>query len=514
MFIAIQFPFTDARPFLHTDHLILPFPVWSLPKPNVEFVRSFGVIKKRRLGGIDNWSNEEMYCRVMQAIKLKPSIPMGETSLASKVSSKQRCAFRRLIADGRFREAGNIVVRLELGFVLKGNNYEKYGLSTNLHAKEFLTLLHAVLGQQVTVRNKGEIYSCAISETDKYIARDYLQRSTRQVKKESLGIKDWWFTSGTPLLVVEYEVGTDILELPKYVRYVQSDTLTSSNISASYMNVEFDGKEIGVWILGVKRLETDRKLLRNLRLNLFRLHAEIESIKQVFRLIVQKNIIISRNTEPTERLQRYLTDSIKLLSKETRYGVPQSVFLDIAQQGHDIISLGERGTLLYQLNDIRGQLLGSIKDFLETKEPFREPIYGISHVENVTIITNGGKYVGQELNISNSTVGDINQVAAESINNSFNKVAKSEVSDELKNKFKELSEQVAEMLKSLPEEKHDDVTHNLEVLAKEATKKEPRKEWYELSANGLIEAANTVGEMAKPVIATIKAILPLLALAV
>ncbi len=117
----------------------------------------------------------------------------------------------------------------------------------------------------------------------------------------------------------------------------------------------------------------------------------------------------------------------------------------------------------------------------------------------------------QRINISNSTVGDVNQAAADSISNSFNKVAASSAPDELKEQLKRLSEAVAEMCKHLPdEEQQRQAAQDLKVLTDEAVSEEPRRKWYELSAEGLIEAARAVGEIASPVITTAKAVLAFL----
>lgn len=117
----------------------------------------------------------------------------------------------------------------------------------------------------------------------------------------------------------------------------------------------------------------------------------------------------------------------------------------------------------------------------------------------------------QSLNITNSTVGDVNQVAADTINNSFNKIAKSDAPDELKQHLQKLNEAVKEMIQRLPETQQKQAAQDLQTLTDEALSKEPRRKWYELSAEGLIEAAKTVGEIAGPVITAAQAVLAFLA---
>jgi hypothetical protein len=90
-------------------------------------------------------------------------------------------------------------------------------------------------------------------------------------------------------------------------------------------------------------------------------------------------------------------------------------------------------------------------------------------------------------------------------------MTQSSAPQELKAKLEELNRVVREMVKLMPEEKQREVAQDLKTLTDEATSGSPRKKWYELSAEGLIEAAKAVGETATPVITAVKAILALLA---
>ncbi len=120
----------------------------------------------------------------------------------------------------------------------------------------------------------------------------------------------------------------------------------------------------------------------------------------------------------------------------------------------------------------------------------------------------------QNINFSGAkdvSVGNINQVAADTISNAFNTVTQSSATQELKTELEKLNQAVTEMVKLLPEEKQREVAQDLKTLTDEATSESPRKKWYELSAEGLIEAAQAVGEVATPVITATKAVLTLLA---
>ncbi|XOF33918.1 MAG: COR domain-containing protein [Candidatus Electrothrix sp. YB6] len=103
-----------------------------------------------------------------------------------------------------------------------------------------------------------------------------------------------------------------------------------------------------------------------------------------------------------------------------------------------------------------------------------------------------------------------NTIAGSTIQNSFNTIAESDAEPALKTELERLCQQVEQMLPELPEEKREEAAQDLDSLVKEATKETPRRKWYELSAEGLIEAAKACAGMAAPVTATIKGILALL----
>ena len=68
MFIVIQFPITDARPFINEKTHKLTCPSWPFPLEN-EFVRYSGRVEKRMRGGIKDWSGEDVYSRSNRAIR-------------------------------------------------------------------------------------------------------------------------------------------------------------------------------------------------------------------------------------------------------------------------------------------------------------------------------------------------------------------------------------------------------------------------------------------------------------
>jgi internalin A len=115
----------------------------------------------------------------------------------------------------------------------------------------------------------------------------------------------------------------------------------------------------------------------------------------------------------------------------------------------------------------------------------------------------GGKTMADKnISINNSTVhGSV--VAAERIKDSFNIIEKADIKDDLKEQLKQLTQAVEAMIKEMPKEKPEQaekVGVYMQRLSEEATKEKPDSEWYSVSINGLIAAAQNLGKVGDAVI--------------
>jgi len=110
----------------------------------------------------------------------------------------------------------------------------------------------------------------------------------------------------------------------------------------------------------------------------------------------------------------------------------------------------------------------------------------------------------------NSSVG--NFVVSRSITKSFNKIESSESPDELKKSLQDLTSAVNTMMAKMPTETAERVARDLEMFIAEAVSKSPRPQWYQLSIEGLKEAARNVGEIGLPVLKLAAAVLTLLSM--
>ena len=111
-----------------------------------------------------------------------------------------------------------------------------------------------------------------------------------------------------------------------------------------------------------------------------------------------------------------------------------------------------------------------------------------------------------EKNVTVSGTGNIVNVAEfmSGVTNTVNNnLQQSSIDDDVKKLVTELSQQIEAIAKEADPAQTQKLGKNLERLSDEMTSNEPDKRWYELSLEGLKEAAEAIGAIATPVIATV-----------
>lgn len=82
---------------------------------------------------------------------------------------------------------------------------------------------------------------------------------------------------------------------------------------------------------------------------------------------------------------------------------------------------------------------------------------------------------------------------------------------DLQEEIEKLSVLVKQLIKNVSEQQAEQLFHDLDTLITEATSKQPRKKWYELSAEGILDAAKSSAELIEPISSVIKKLLEILA---
>ncbi|UCC40765.1 MAG: hypothetical protein JSV96_04785 [Candidatus Aminicenantes bacterium] len=500
MFIVAQFPIADARPFIDSETYKLSIPSWPFARPYEEFVRYSGPIERRKKGGIKDWSGEELYSRASRAIRF-PGLRTRRLG-GKDAHLSPHCTFRRFFSNGE------AVARVEVAFRTRRGWYR-------FDENSFLSVIESCLALPTVISSPiSKNPQCDLQMAGRYLADLYLYASTQTAYQKDPDLQDWWIKDGKPLLWIEYK-DYEVKNIPKVACPVKS--LIKFNIHLSHCWIDRrKGKSSRVWLLKFSS-NSDFDIIRRLRLNLLRLHAEQECLREILRLIGQHKIFIKRGTDASDRLQQYLNSATKIISGRGKYGLPQSELLEAALDYEDIVSEGERVTLLSQLEEIRKNILLKIEKYTAHEEkPPQQIIIVKNPTSDVNFVTGTINKIGTQtmtkikVTLGDGTVFHGDFVVAKNIEDSFNKAQQFQVDENLKKKLEELSSLVAKLCEQLPDDKANEVSRDLQSIVNEATSEKPRKEWYELSAKGLIEAAKTVASMAGPIVTTVKTILSLL----
>ncbi len=480
MFIVIQHPLADVRQFLGPSCERLARPIWPLPEPGVEFIRSSGSVLRRKRGGLTDWSGEDVYCDAASAIRFPNHL--GDARFGSGTGSAAiRSVFRRFYSAG-------VVARTEVGLAINAAPGQV------LATKDVWPGLLSDAAR-IPIRVGGGKAQPLIG-AGPGLARHYLASTTR--KKSSVAIlankqNHFWISAGNPCAVVELADGETIE--PAHAVAVETN-LKSIQLRHAWLSV--GPTLVSTWLMACSA-ETGREEYRRLRMHLLRLHAERECLRLVLRAANAGMINLYASETCSNDLQRYLNDSIRVIQADRRFGIEQSSIQEAAMGAEDAIDEGRKAALL----SVRRQIGEKIDAYLLS-------------VRRRSIVINNvsGDQMNTTLQLGNVSVsGNFNIVTAKQINDSFNAAGKAGVSDELKNALQSLAAEVAKLAAAAAPEKGEAVAKDLSALTAEATSAQPRKSWCQLSADGLIDAAKAVAGMAEPITIAVKAVLALLTFA-
>lgn len=476
MFQLLLHPIADLRPLLPPeDTLRLVRPMWPTPTALRDFVRSSGAVRPRLQGGVDDWAGEDNFADASHTLRLPDRLRqqmLGQDVFASSVSH----VFRRFYSSGT-------VSRYEIGFRVTRS------ASSLLASQDTARLLAATCTVPVRLRRTADAQTVPLLKAGKGLARHCLAASTDwKLHQEP---QPWWVVAGQPALFVEYGA-RDVMALPPHARAVSSARVGAEVLHHAWL--EIAGQRLSTWLLRNDDPAANRDELRKLRIHLLRLHTERECLRSVLEASTRGDI--GQGLAQAAVLKAYLEATLPLMTRPVSHGVEQSQLLEVARSAWDVVQPGAGVSL-----DHMGQgVANRVEAYIRRSESTA-----------ITINYVIGDQMNTHIQMGNVTVGgDFNVVTAQNIQNSFNKAADAQVPDPLKAALKELSVKVAELAKELPKDQAELASKDLSTLTTEAVSKEPRKRWYELSAEGLLDAAKTVAAMTGPITAAVGAVLALL----
>lgn len=319
MLVTLQIPLTDLRPFRCNDTRMRS-PHFPLPDAGKEFVRYFGQVRERNSYRKKPlaWADEQYYINATQALKFSGT---GDDKL------RWPCTFRRLLSDG------GPVLRFEIGIRIPAGAFT---------GKPLLDQLDAFLDTPVCLR--GEKKPIKLLLVRERLARLYMKGTSQPGSM----LQDNEVIPGQPALLVQFDDNSyEGAALPR--------SLDFHSQGVAFMKSSHSGVPLNLWYITPEFAEP-----RAARTALLRLNAEHQCLKSVLRDIVDGRGELNRGSKANEKLQRYLMNVSKTLSKTSRFNVDQTELVRLTQT-YDTLSGGsELDELRKWLDEIRPQVRDAV----------------------------------------------------------------------------------------------------------------------------------------------------------
>jgi hypothetical protein len=388
MHIVFQFPIVDFRLLLPGEKARLVQPSW--PSPDMQrkpFIRHFGRVKQRLGGGSEDWSAEEFYCDSHLAIKYDDLHKSGYDIGAGRKTIISNC-YRRLYSDGKFMN------KIELGFVddfetllYYRQKQEPIGLIPVI--KHYADLNVTVRGTPVRLFKAGSLLAANFcdSSTVRGMVDDKLHR---------------YVVNGEICILVIVSPNESI-ELPREaVKIDDYKPNKYQSVQVHGYKLHHEGYSFKVWFLKLSRFEgiLEAKnglavILRRIRINLARIHAEKETVRLLLNGINTGKVDLPQDGEKARLVDSYLKKTAEKLFKKTRANLDVQQVLDFALQSEDVAQPGSFSSLEESVYYFKDQYTRSNIDQLLEKMI-------VEHKKTILFITSSPKgknllNFGQEL---------------------------------------------------------------------------------------------------------------------
>lgn len=483
MLVTVQFPIADARPFVTREQLRSPLPDWPDLKTtiNPQFVHHFGRARERVGEPDEAWPDEAKFVLARRGLRFDRL----ETRHAGFPNRRfrPRCAFRRLFCDGA------AVVRAEVGIANQHKAYPLYDLAIG----EVLTIARQIAEVPTRVPGlTGEMRLRPILAQGRDLARLYAHASmNRAAAEQSLGLK--LVEAADPLLVVELRQDEAHLKVegPIAEGLTIVDQECINGAKALYGRLTTKTGIVAIWIL--QKGDATIGQLRSLRLCLTRLHAEREVLDLTLKQIHRRRLLNPPSEESANLLDDYFNSRLKIVNRETWGGMLQSEIVASFDATLAVVRPASQAELISRYEGCRQQVWKKIEAYQEKRRATR----------SVTTITveKGGTVVEKKVNvIGTGNIVNVAEYMSNVTSTVNNHLAESNADAEVKGLIKQLNQELERVAPRTDPVSTKKMGKNLEALSREAASDEPERRWYEVSLEGIKEAAEAMGAIAKPIL--------------
>ncbi|CAM3918567.1 hypothetical protein [Rheinheimera salexigens] len=510
MLVVAQFPIADFRPFLTSGGERLIRPSWP-PKTSIpcQFLRSFGPAMPRYRGIDWAWTDEVAFCLANRALRFV-RLPNGVADWQKQL----KCAFRRLLSDGE------AVVRLEVGFscdnLLNESTSWKHwdsiiekGADPTINLPDInpmeliahITNLNTVVPQWFDPKSSKSKKPLVLQ--GKALAKLYHHATSSQIETEPNSHWQQRVGLGAPIVLVECQTHW-ITDLP--TSFIRVDSNQIGNVQLAFGRVYTSWGPLSVWVLGLGKLSSTTDI-RNLRLCLLRLHAEQEVLVAMLDKFDNGTLTYSPEHNNSDKLEAYFNKATRLIERKHWAGIDQSAILKAFDAVADSEFLTSRMNLSQRLDGVRRQISTKLERF--NTRSFAGVQRHFHMEEGAVYVGEGGIMESKIINIGAGAKISAPVIIADSIQNSFNAIQNSETNPEVTELMQQLLKQITLLAQTMPVQTKV-MAKDAEALSNEVVSEVPRRKWYELSLEGIKEAAAAMGEVGKPIIETTIKLLPLL----
>jgi hypothetical protein len=493
MLAIFQFPISDTRTFDSELELRLPVPDWPNPNTDInpQFVHYFGKAVTRRFEADQAWPDEIKFCKAARALRFDSLAQHHAGQTGARFRPK--CAFRRLFCDGES------VVRIEVG--LKHHNQAQ--ILSLLTPQQVLSIIIDLCDMPSLVPQTNMMLPGPnnLLKQGPALARLYARGTISHHSSAKVERAEKLVQAGNPLIILELKSHEANFPLVPYgFACIPADKVLGANLA--FGRVKTRSGIINTWI--IQRGNATQIQARSLRLCILRLHAERETLDLTLKQLKRKTLIIPSEQTELYKLNYYFNKKTKLINRTKLCGISQSAVLEAFDASEQVTASANRLNLFDQYDGAHRQVWAKVDDYQKRRDAI--------HVVNVLTVNNDGG-IALEKHVTVSGTGNIVNVA-ELISDVTNQVTsnleKSSSTDEIKELMRQLTEQITAISSQIDPKQTQRIGGDLQTLSNEMAQPEPRQEWYQLSIKGLKEAAEAVGEIGIPIIATLQKLIPLL----
>ena len=336
------------------------------------FVRKFGSVTPRSYGGVEEWSAEDYYCNAHLSIKYHDLDKKGFAVTDTNKTAVLKC-YRRFFSDGKF------MGKMELGFIdnmeaVMARMAEKKPVNITSILAHYANLQVAVNGKTIKLYKAGVPFAqnfCDSSTVYKMVQKDLQQ----------------YIVDGEICFTVIYSTGQAI-ELPTRAEKINEYDVKGEVIRLYGYRMHHEGYSFKVWIIELPCAEKDlsvklKGILRNLRINLLRIHAEKETVRILLNSINDETITLQPGSAKTELADNYLKEIAEKLFSKKRYKLEQEGMLDFALQSENVAMPGSFSTLENSIHRFSDQYTSkNIEQAVETNVGRQPKGHFISYFES------------------------------------------------------------------------------------------------------------------------------------